>query len=67
MQFDGWQKTTYKTVKCGAPRESILGPLLILLLVYINNLQFASDLLDSIMFADDTNLFYSYKYIKLLF
>ena len=60
IQFDGWQKTNYKTTKCGVPQR--LGPLLFLL--YINDLQFASDLLDPIMFADDTNLLYSSKDIN---
>ena len=59
IQFDGWQKKNYKTVKCGVPQGSILGSLLFLL--YMNDLQFASDLLDAIMFADDTNLFYPNK------
>ena len=65
IQFDGWQKTNYKTVKCGVPQWSILRPLLFLL--YINNIQFTSDLLDPIMFADDTNLFYSKKDINTAF
>ena len=59
IQFDCGQKTIYKTVKCGVSQRSILGPLLFLL--YIYNLQFASDLLDPIIFADDTKLFYSKK------
>ena len=49
----------------GVPQVPILGPLLFLL--YINDLQFTSDLLDAIMFADDTNLFYSNKDINTAF
>ena len=65
IQFDGWQKTNYKAVKCVVPQGSIFGPLLFHL--YINGIQFASDLLDPIMFADDTNLFYSNKDINTAF
>ena len=59
------KKTNYKTVKFSVLQGSILGPLLFLL--YINNRQFASDLLDPIMFADDTDLFYSNKDIDSAF
>ena len=48
-------------MRCSS-QESILGPLL--LLHYINNLQFTSDLLDPIKFAGDTNLFCSNKDIN---
>ena len=42
-----------------------LGPLLFP--IYVNNLKDASKCLDYIMFADDTNFFYSNKNIKGLF
>ena len=57
--------TDLKDVVCGAPQGSILVPLLFL--IYVNDLQYASNLLDPIMFADDTNVFYAEENIKILF
>ena len=59
-------KESFKhSITCGVPQGSILGPLLFL--VYINDLYLLSTPLNFILFADDSNLFYSHKDIKTLF
>ena len=51
-------KSSFHPITCGVPQGSILGPLFFIL--YINDLNNASEL-ETILFADDTNLFFSHS------
>ena len=63
VTYNGISSLT-KTVKCGVPQGSILGPLLFL--IYINDLCSVCKHTFPILFADDTNLFSSGKEIEAL-
>ena len=59
-----FEKSERLTIKCGVPQGSVLGPLLFL--IYMNDISRCSEILSVILFADDTNLFYSHKNIDKL-
>ena len=63
--FNEQKTTNLLQIKCGVPQGSILGPLLFL--IYINDLSLVTKFLSPVIFADDTNLFYSHNNIKILF
>ena len=65
IQINNEENTEVETITCGVPQGSILGPLLFLL--HVNDLKNPSNLLDPIMYADDTNLFPTHKDISYLF
>ena len=63
VEFNGVSSESCE-IKCGVPQGSILGPLLFLL--YINDLCNVSKVVDFLLFADDTNIFFSHKDFNLL-
>ena len=58
-------KTSNLDIICRVLQGSILGARLFI--IYVNNFCNVSKIYDTIMFADDTNLFFSNKNIKKLF
>ena len=63
VEFNGVSSESCK-MKYGVTQGSILGPLLFLL--FINDLCNVSKVVDFILFADDTNIFFSHNYFNLL-
>ena len=62
IAYENSSETEFKNVICSVPQGSTLGP--ILFLIIINNLYNSTLLLETILFSDDTNLFYSHNNIK---
>ena len=58
VEYNG-HRSLRNEISCGVPLGSILGPLFFLL--YINDINNVSNLLNLILFADDTNVFMSHK------
>ena len=63
VEFNGIS-SSYKEILCGVPQVSVLGPLFFL--IYINDICHLSNLYDLVLFADDTNLFFSHNDIQTL-
>ena len=58
VQF-GTTRSRLEPMICGVPQGLILSPLLFI--IYINGLPSASDMVKTLLFADDTSLFHSHK------
>jgi hypothetical protein len=56
VEYNGTSSSNNEVI-CGVPQGLVLGPLLFL--IYINDICNASNILELILFADDTNIFFS--------
>ena len=63
VEFNG-MRSVLQNVTCGVPQGSILGPKLFLL--YINDICNVSNMLDFILFSDDTNDFHKNENIDMM-
>ena len=63
IMYDSIQ-SEIRSIKCGVPQGSILGPLLFI--IYMNDICNISELLYTIMYADDTNVIMSSNDLKSL-
>ena len=61
--FNG-SESPHLAITCGVPQGSVLGPLLFL--IYINDITYVSDILQFILFADDTNIFLANRDLETL-
>ena len=51
--------SAFRTVNCGVPQGSIIGPLFSI--VFMNDIFSASELLFNVLYADDISIFLSHK------
>ena len=56
--------SAFRNVNCGVPQGSIIGPLFVI--IFTNDIFYASELLFNVLYADDTSIFLSHKDLQTL-